>query len=61
VLSCIEPACMAVKNVPLYDAETQAWTEISKKHWRRPSPALAVAAACQTGRRTFSSSQSDRR
>jgi hypothetical protein len=32
VLLCVEPACMAVTNVPLYDAETQAWTEIAKKH-----------------------------
>jgi hypothetical protein len=59
VLSWVEPACMAVTNMSLYDAETQAWTEIAKK--RRPSPALAVAAACQTGRRTCSSSQSGRR
>jgi hypothetical protein len=32
VLSCVDPASMAVTNVPLYDAETQAWTEIAKKY-----------------------------
>jgi hypothetical protein len=32
VLSCVDPASMAATNVPLYDAETQAWTEIAKKH-----------------------------
>jgi hypothetical protein len=71
VLSCVEPVCMAVTNVPLYDPETQAWMEIVKKNMRRPSSALAAAAAChtgmrtcssrRTGRRTGSSSQSDRR
>jgi hypothetical protein len=40
-------------------AETQAWTEIAKKPLRRPSPALAVAAPCQTARRTCSSSPSE--
>jgi hypothetical protein len=39
--------------------QKKAWTEIAKKPLRRPSPALAVAAACRTRRRTYSS-QSDK-
>jgi hypothetical protein len=61
VLSCVEPACMAVTNVPLYDAETQAWAEIAKKNLRRSSSALAAGAACHTERRTSSSRRTRRR
>jgi hypothetical protein len=34
VLSCVEPACIAETKVTLYDAMTQAWTEMAKTHLR---------------------------